>query len=755
MKQAIVAILLFLLCDGSEDLEFATLHPEDNQILFYDKGSVVNKATFLHIRFLVDMNGPLTELDRIIGSLKVLNEEDGKNAKKTLLPLLDKGKSVVSTWKNGEHTELYRNRALDGVAITSMLLAMFDELTKELQGVLMVVPENYDMHENTMTHVRTRRDMDGWSLAPDSIDPYEDLLPHEREKRDSIVGTLALVVAARNAWKIDTLEKHMSNISSEFNHMVDSLQLLSNQHVQLAVDVQAMKDLFKIIQHRNYHKVITSALVLANQLSRTRDTLHSIITAGQQRKVSTQLVYGQDLIQLFKAVEKKAKELNCDMILQQPADLYEVEASYGYDQNGNVFAIYMHVPLVAKNERLDLYEHFPFPILQSYSTNSTILPMTGNDKYIAVLPVPTEVSVDQPTQPYRYRVFNEVELEKCSRIRTTYLCGGRNTLKTDIEASCIGSLWLREHSLIAKNCDMEVLPPREFVTKLAPSKWIIYSPQNYSAPVVCGSTAKPSKGYNARIEKQTIVTLPEDCVLNLRKHQLSTDLNIFIDFKIETHEWRFDGNIFDDLTKNQVELNSMIQELISSKSKFGLRDLSHLKHYFQHSSDKLSQLWGYVSNLSIFSWFGNIYNFVTIFIFAWVFYLAYSKGFCRIARRRKGQIEGLPLRNPILAGSVRRPARPAIRFVKGPDELVFSSQSRNAANPVVIDMPRYPALELEDPYAPRAPMSEEGFLEELPISSECNPGSLDSKHKLENFVCNFHVPKGAPGHCMGYFRPAH
>ena len=77
MKQAIVAILLFLLCDGSEDLEFATLHPEDNQILFYDKGSVVNKATFLHIRFLVDMNGPLTELDRIIGSLKVLNEEDG------------------------------------------------------------------------------------------------------------------------------------------------------------------------------------------------------------------------------------------------------------------------------------------------------------------------------------------------------------------------------------------------------------------------------------------------------------------------------------------------------------------------------------------------------------------------------------------------------------------------------------------------------------------------------------------------------
>lgn len=36
--------------------------------------------------------------------------------------------------------------------------------------------------------------------------------------------------------------------------------------------------------------------------------------------------------------------------------------------------------------------------------------------------------------------------------------------------------------------------------------------------------------------------------------------------------WCFDGSIFDDLTKDKVELNSMIQELISTKSKFGLKN---------------------------------------------------------------------------------------------------------------------------------------------------------------------------------------
>ena len=44
-------------------------------------------------------------------------------------------------------------------------------------------------------------------------------------------------------------------------------------------------------------------------------------------------------------------------------------------------------------------------------------------------------------------------------------------------------------------------------------------------------------------------------------------------------------------------------------------------------------------------------------------------------------------------------------------------------------------------------MSEKGFLEELPPSSAFNPGTLDSKHKLEDFVCNVHVAHGVLQAC--------
>ena len=102
-----------------------------------------------------------------------------------------------------------------------------------------------------------------------------------------------------------------------------------------------------------------------------------------------------------------------------------------------------------------------------------------------------------------------------------------------------------------------------------------------------------------------------------------------------------------------------------------------------------------------------------------------------------------------MIGSVRRPICLSIRFIKGLEELVFSSPSRNTAadSAVVIDMPNYPSLGIENLYTPRAPMSEKGFLEELPPSSAFNPGTLDSKHKLEDFVCNVHVAHGVLQAC--------
>ena len=77
--------------------------------------------------------------------------------------------------------------------------------------------------------------------------------------------------------------------------------------------------------------------------------------------------------------------------------------------------------------------------------------------------------------------------------------------------------------------------------------------------------------------------------------------------------------------------------------------------------------------------------------------------FC-IGSHRKGQVEGLPLRNPSMIGSVRRPICLSIRFIKGPEELVFSSPSRNTAadSAVVIDILPFPrnreSLHSKGPY---------------------------------------------------------
>ena len=48
----------------------------------------------------------------------------------------------------------------------------------------------------------------------------------------------------------------------------------------------------------------------------------------------------------------------------------------------------------------------------------------------------------------------------------------------------------------------------------------------------------------------------------------------------------------------------------------------------------------------------------------------------------------------------------------------------------------------------------ENYREERTAPDVCNPGPIGVGLDLKDFVCNHHVSRGAPGHCMGYFRPA-
>ena len=694
--ETLTILFLFCLTFGHFNCQrviVKTRNPTDNQILFRERGSVINKATFLHIKFSVNMSETLMELDKVKNSLNKtlqLNLEQSKKGMSELAPFLIGLKTfdTNSIWSLKDIEKMYTSRSEDGVVINSMLLRMFEKNIDELLNTLMVLPSK--------------------SIKEKS---------HERSKRfdifGSVIGSAALALGTRNAFKISEIERSLQNFTQKYNLVIDKVSLLDEKHERLAVDTFILKELIILLESQSYHKLITLIVTLNDQLNRVTSNVHSVIAASQQGKVSTELISGKDLIQLFEAVTIKAHELGCDMILEHPSDIYEVESTYGYDKEGQNFAIYVHIPLVEKEERLRLLEYVPFPILQSKELNATILPIVKQENLIALLPNENVRANEIPS--HKYRILSDLELGACQRIRNSYICGGRNTLRTDIENSCVGSLWLREHTLIAKNCDMKISMLNEYVVKLGLRKWLVFSPSPLSTSIFCGKDSRE----NVRFEIQTEIEMIEDCKLSLSNHLLTTDVNVGIDHTIRVFDWVFSGNIFKDLSDNKDQLSAMIHQFMSSRDELRIRDLENLKHFYIPSQDQIGKIWEFLSSLNFIPWMdGILFVGCIILIFVAIYLISTSRifAFCKQCCCSKSNVSfedaPPPYNNVEQRSSLAREATPFPRSSSFSE--VNSLRSTSVSDGVLraASAPSYHTLMLED--APPS-FSNGNFYRESPV----------------------------------------
>jgi hypothetical protein len=525
-----------------------------------------------------------------------------------------------------------------------------------------------------------------------------------------------------NSYKINKLEGQLHKLSSKFNLFVNATSLLSSKHQQLAADVLLMKRLVQILAQNNYRKILAHSMSSANHLQSTIATIMDVITQGRQLRISPKLINGDALAELFISLTKRAKELDSTLLIHQPSDMYDVQASYGYSELGRCFKIYAHVPLASKSQTLKLMRFLPFPFyFQSKESNATISPDPGQNTYLAVLPQAQHASGSR----HRFRVLNEAEIASCFKLRSYHICPNRNLLQTKIAESCIGGLWLKDNELIVKNCDFLVEPSQEVAVKLAPREWLVFSPTPNTFSPICEDNVIDS----LKFESQTRLTLPEGCELHLNDYYLSTDSNLLFDFKVQTHEWRFYGSIFPNISNDGEKLDLFIEDLSTLKTRYGVKDLSHLRHYFESSSDLLSNIVRSVSNLELFSWFGNVYTFLIYIAIFLLCYIVISRGWLKflLFRSRKGAT----------INTFERPLR------------VPRAQFHNpsfAENPS--GSPSYSAIEMDPPSAPLI-IESNNELQPNFSSSRCTVKHLAKGQKMKNFLCCVHDPVNG---CSGSFK---
>ena len=556
-----------------------------NQIIFRDRGIVVNQATFLHVRIPV-------HLGEVIAQGKTLTESVLELRKGLASTPDDTFSEMESTYNFSifgkgyeDLKELKDTNMADGFLMADYLHRLLNETYTRFVGMLKILPTRKSLTDHTLSHNVLKRSVAlshlHQVLAEEEsgqetsrrrrLRARSHRSRHLRRRRRFVVGLVALDAANNAGYKVDELVGRFNGfLKTKHAGLVDVVEMLGKSFSNFQLDVSLLVKLQIVLLSQQPHKFMAASVFVNQQIKDAYERVMDAVTSAQSQRLSPKMLSGDDLERLYQVIQTHAQEHECNLFIDKPSDLFQVEVSHLYNNSTQTFFIFLHVPMVKHQNHLVLKEYLPFPLLQSFDLNATVLPDVGDTKYIAV----SNDGVKDSGLRGRYRTFTEAELSTCKTLGKLYLCPGRNTLRKSLENTCLGSLMQRDPERIMETCEMKISKPGEHVARLQYNEWMVSTQQPLSANAICPY----SKSSNTlRIGQQSKIVLPEDCEIELRDHVLSTDLNLNVDFEVTPYLCEDLSNVFSSFYVDTGRLKEVIHRSLAQRESISTGDLQHLK----------------------------------------------------------------------------------------------------------------------------------------------------------------------------------
>ena len=212
---------------------------------------------------------------------------------------------------------------------------------------------------------------------------------------------------------------------------------------------------------------IDSTLEMGHEVQ-TRIT--NLVQQAQNKRLSVDLLTPKTLRQVFEHLQSQAEQSKLELLITKPSDLFQLETSYLH--TNKTLTLILHVPMVAEENKLNLLQFIPFPLSQSLGANPTVTPKVDQD-LIAV------------GKDHQYKLLGHTDLAGCTQLGLNFLCEGRSVLKTDIEESCLGALYLHNLQGVLKHCQFQLGKTKETVFQTGPTQWLVSAPQQFSSIIQC------------------------------------------------------------------------------------------------------------------------------------------------------------------------------------------------------------------------------------------------------------------------------
>jgi hypothetical protein len=375
--------------------------------------------------------------------------------------------------------------------------------------------------------------------------PEYEVVTREKRFLDLIsfgMSTAALTLASYNAAKISSLETKIAQNSKKIDHLID-ITALHEQHFkavdQKLDDVVEKLSLMLRINKVHFAKMTDfmeqkfgTAVVISERLIRT---------AYSNRLLPGSLQHDA-LVEIVKYVNDVAQNSELLSFVHKPSDLFLVEASYIYKPDEKTFVLVLHVPLVTPHNLMPLFEFIPLPIHFNFTSNVSVTPEVGYNNMIAV------------GHSESYQLISSSDLQDCNKMGDTYFCKGRNVLLKDLTKTCLGTLYLTDHTNIQSRCKFSVDSAQEKIFRLDSHTYVVYSLGKISTNQVCPKAKAISA---VQISSGQTIRISPSCYIRTMDHIITADDSEEVEILDKWLDWTWTLPQLFQQSESQVVLSAV------------------------------------------------------------------------------------------------------------------------------------------------------------------------------------------------------
>ena len=388
-------------------------------------------------------------------------------------------------------------------------------------------------------------DLDFTDLDLDVTDPDNNGNDTVRISRQILAGLgaaggfLGTIFGIFNQIETNHLESHVSQLESSQNMLIQVSHKNSQNINALKAKIYHLDSIITMLIKYNPALVYAKLMSQVDDVADCLDSLLDTVQQLQHQKLSIKLLSLHQLHILFQSVQTTANLHNYSLLICNPQDISQLDVSY-IRKNSDVI-IMVHVPCLTDSHLLTIYcyANLPLPISAlppTSAANATLSQITPIHTIQDILTQFTHPALLAPAQEalffvpeteliaigrndgssHCYKLLSHADLTACVQCNHVFLCEGHQVLRTNLEGSCLGAIYLQSERGVRENCEIKRKPLREMVFQISATDHLIVSPYPHTSQITCNNGSH----HPIRIRTTSRIKINPGCSLKLFNHTL-------------------------------------------------------------------------------------------------------------------------------------------------------------------------------------------------------------------------------------------